>query len=100
MRPEDQLECLRREATKPSREVEGLIARLEQDVRDHRCAFSTRTVWADASDVKEAIFSLLDGKRVYDTSALARMMTGREPVEVTIVARRRTPVVIAAGRNT
>jgi len=90
VRPEDQLECLRREATKPSSEHEGLLAQLEQAVRDPRYELARETVWADAEDAKGAIFSLLDGKRVYSSRQLGQALTGRDPIEVVIIAKRRT----------
>jgi hypothetical protein len=47
------------------------------------------TVWADAADPAEALGALLDGALVYDSEDLALRVTGRRPVEVLIVARRR-----------
>jgi hypothetical protein len=49
-----------------------------------------RTVWADARTPEEALFGLLDGRLVYDTADVARRVTGREPIEVVIVAKTKT----------
>jgi len=47
------------------------------------------SVWADARSEEEAVHALLDGKKVYDSEELAIKVTGRQPAEIVIIARKK-----------
>jgi len=49
-------------------------------------AARVETVWVDARTPEEALFSLLDGRQVYDSRQVAKNVTGRDAVKVKILA--------------
>ena len=62
--------------------AEVLCYLAEQAARDR----GEEAVWVDARTPEEALFSLLDGRQVYDSRQVARCVTGRDAVKVKILA--------------